>query len=314
MTNKQLKKIGIIIINYGEKSLIDTSACLKSLQDLEYKGFEYHNYVVTYGEESAENIHHFSSKISDQYPNTIIIEQKGNLGFAKANNIGVEKALADNCDYVLLLNNDTVAHSGFLENLFNYLEHNEEVGAISPKIYFAKGCEYHKTRYQDSQLGKVIWYAGGKIDWNNIYTPHIGVDAVDNDQYNNIFETDFISGCCVLLPRQVIEKVGMLNIDLFMYWEDIDLSKRIQDAGYKTIYYPQSHIWHKNAGSSGVGSALHDYFMTRNRLWFGMKYANSKTKFALFRESIKQLFSASDWIKKGVKDYYFGKMGKGSWK
>jgi GT2 family glycosyltransferase len=80
------------------------------------------------------------------------------------------------------------------------------------------------------------------------------------------------------------------------------------------MYYPQSVIWHLNAGSSGSGSSLHDYFLTRNRLKFGFKYTKFRTKLALFRESLRILFkSPSSWQKRGVIDFYLGVSGKGSW-
>jgi hypothetical protein len=95
--------------------------------------------------------------------------------------------------------------------------------------------------------------------------------------------------------------------------EDSDLTQRAVNAGYKLRLIPESVIWHCNSGSSKPGSSLQDYFITRNRLLFGFRYASFRTKFALFRESIRFLFTGSMWRKKGVLDFYFGRFGKGSW-
>ena len=96
--------------------------------------------------------------------------------------------------------------------------------------------------------------------------------------------------------------------------EDSDLSERIKKAGFKVMYSPRGRLWHKVSQGSGIGSELNDYFITRNRMLFGMTYAKLRTKFALFRESIKLLLIGRKWQKIGIRDYYLGKFGKGSWK
>jgi len=105
-----------------------------------------------------------------------------------------------------------------------------------------------------------------------------------------------------------------LDDSYFMYLEDADYCQRAKSAGFGLIYYPKSVIWHLNSGSSSAGSALHDYFLTRNRLIFGYKYASLRTKLALARQSLKILFtSPSSWQKQAVKDFYLKNLGKGSW-
>jgi len=95
--------------------------------------------------------------------------------------------------------------------------------------------------------------------------------------------------------------------------EDADHAQRIKKAGYKVLYSGKGWLWHKVSQSSGIGSELNDYFLTRNRMIFGMRYASLRTKFALLRESIKLLLSGRKWQKIGIKDYYLGNLGKGSW-
>ena len=99
-----------------------------------------------------------------------------------------------------------------------------------------------------------------------------------------------------------------------MYFEDTDLSQRLKLAGKKIVYDPSGVIWHKVAQSSGIGSNLNDYFTTRNRMLFGMKYASFRTKIALLRESVRLLISGRKYQKQGIKDFYLGRFGKGSWK
>ncbi|NMC36443.1 glycosyltransferase family 2 protein [Candidatus Beckwithbacteria bacterium] len=302
-----MKKIGIILLNYN--GLADTLDCLQSLAKIKQTGFSTSIFVVDYSKDVKE-----SEQIKKQFYQIKLIRKESNLGFAKGNNVGIAEALKWGADYVLLLNSDTIVSSDFLQKLFIYLKKNHQVGAVSPKIYFAKGFEFHKEKYAKSDLGKVIWYAGGQIDWANMLAFHRGVDEVDHGQFDKILETDFISGCCSLIRKEVLEQVGDLNEKLFLYFEDTDWSQRVKKAGWKLKYYPKAHIWHKNAGGSGVGSSLQDYFITRNRLWFGFVYAPWRTKFALCKQSLLQLVKSNYWTKQGVKDFYLGNMKQGSWK
>ena len=200
-----------------------------------------------------------------------------------------------------------------LNGLLDAAKDDPDAAIISPKIYFAKGFEFHKNRYKKNELGKVIWYAGGIIDWNDIYGNNNGVDEVDNGQFNKTTDTDFATGACMLLNCVAIRKVGMFDEKYFMYFEDVDLSQRMKKHGWKVLFTSQAKLWHKVAQSSGVGSELNDYFITRNRLLFAFRYASIRTKFAIFRESLRLFIKGRKWQKKGVEDFYFSNFGKGSW-
>ncbi len=249
-------------------------------------------------------------KAVTQYKNLKYIQTHKNTGFAAGNNLGIKLGLKQKHDYFLLLNNDVKVSPSLLTNLFKSIENGADI--VVPKIYFAKGYEYHKDRYQRSELGKVIWYAGGQFDWNNIYSKHSGMDEVDQGQFNQSKSVELANFCCILIKKSVFDLIGLLNKDYFLYWEDADFSVRAKNAGFKLIYQPKAKIWHKSSGSSGSGSSLHDYYLTRNRLIFGFKYARLKTKLALVRESLKLLLTGRQSQKKGIIDYYLKRLGKGS--
>jgi GT2 family glycosyltransferase len=117
-----------------------------------------------------------------------------------------------------------------------------------------------------------------------------------------------------MLKKEILEKVKGYNEEYFLYYEDADLSMRIKKLGSKIIYNPNAIIWHKNAQSSGgSGSNLQDYYISRNRMLFGLKYASLRAKIALIRESLRILVGGRKWQKIGIKDYYFNKLGKGSY-
>lgn len=96
-----------------------------------------------------------------------------------------------------------------------------------------------------------IWYADGKIEWWKGWLSHTGVREVDSGQYDKQQVTDFISGCCILVKREVVEKIGMLDTAYYIYGEDVDWCIRASRAGYRLMYEPKAKIWHKLSVSTG---------------------------------------------------------------
>jgi len=302
-----MKKIYVVILNYNGWQ--DTVECVKSLSKI-HDNSRYDLETIIIDNASANDS---VKKLNEQLESVVMLENPENLGFAGGVNEGIRYALKSSADYVLLLNNDTIVDSKLVDKLLDAIE-NEKVGAVVPKIYFEKGYEYHKNKYKKDELGKVIWYAGGEMDWRNLNGENRGVDEVDRGQYDELLETKLATGCCMLVRADVLKKVGILDERYFLYYEDADFSQRIRRARYKIIYQPEAIVWHKNAGSGGgSGSELQDYYITRNRLLFGMSYAPIRTKVALFRESYKLIRQGRKWQKQGVKDFYLKKFGKGSY-
>jgi GT2 family glycosyltransferase len=213
---------------------------------------------------------------------------------------------------VLILNNDITVDKNLLVGLTEVAEEDKKIGIVVPKIYFSKGSEYHKDRYTEKEKGHVFWYAGGLIDWDNMIASHRGVDEVDHGQYDRTEETEFATGCCMLLRVDVADNIRGFDERYFLYLEDLDLNMRVKSEGYTIVYAPKAYMWHQNAGSTGgSGSKLQDYFTTRNRLLFAHTYASLRTRFALFRENIRLLRTGREWQKNGIVDYYLHRFGKG---
>ena len=247
------------------------------------------------------------------HQNVIYVDSpQGNVGFAAGNNIGIKKALEIKSDYVVLINNDTIAPENLVDTIVNSPISDPGVGIVGGLIYFAKGFEYEKN-YQKEDLGKVIWYAGGKLDWDNVYGSHLGVNEVDKGQYNSPADTDFVTGCLLITKATVLEKVGFLNEKYCLYHEDTDFNLRVKKSGLRLVVDPKIKLWHKVAQSSGIGSPLNDYFLTRNRLVLGMDYAKPRTKIALLREAFKKLRSGTQPQKQAIRDFFLHNLGKGSW-
>ena len=298
-------KVFIVILNFNGWQ--NTIECLNSLSKLEMpKNIDVESVVVDNA--SSDNS---VREIKAGFPKLTMIENQANLGFTGGNNEGLRYVLKSGANFVMLLNNDTIVDSNLVEKMLEPFEH-DTISAVVPKIYFEKGYEFHKNRYKDSEKGKVIWYAGGKMDWDNLIGENIGVDEVDQGQFDIRMEVELETGCCFMIRSYVLENVGVFDDRYFLYYEDADLSERIKKAGFKIIYEPKAIVWHKNAESSGVGSDLHDYYISRNRLLFGMTYASARTKLALLRESFTLLRTGRKWQRSGVRDFYLRRFGRGT--
>lgn len=273
-------RIGVILLNWN--GLTDTLECLQSIEKSKTQRLSLSVYVADNASQKDE-----LAVITQKYPNVIGLQNDANLGYSGGNNVAIQKALDDGCEYICLLNNDTTVDSELFQNLYEGLVSNN-FDLASPKIYFYKGDEYHKSQYKKSELGTVIWYAGGRNDWNNIIPSHRGVDEVDHGQFDRDGETDFATGCCMLIKRDVIEKIGLLDDSYIAYFEDNDFCMRARNAGFTIGYCGQPFMWHKNAGSSGgSGSKKQSDLVSASRFKFAMKYGSLRAKLAILRNRIK---------------------------
>lgn len=299
-------KIFFITVNFHSDS--DTLQLVKQLTQCQIpSGIEIKIFVVDNSNSVA------LKKNLSQFPKAIYLSSPGNIGFAAGNNLGLKRCLQEEGDLIALINNDTLVPEGLVLQIISSPITKQNVGAVGGLIYFAKGFEF-RDHYQSQDLGKVIWYAGGKYDWKNVYASHIGVDEVDKGQYSEEKDTDFITGCFYLTKPEVLQKVGLFDERYCLYFEDSDLGLRIKKAGFRLVFDPKIKLWHKVAQSSAIGSPLNDYFLTRNRLLFGFTYAKLRTKIALIRESMRKIFTGTPAQKIAIKDFYLKNFGWGSFK
>jgi hypothetical protein len=246
MRGRLLKKVFILILNWN--SYEDTKKCLDSLKYLDYSNYEI--IVIDNGSRDGS-----AEKIRKEYNEIKLIKNNANLGFAEGNNVGIRYAMERNADYVYLLNNDTIVDTAVLKELVNAAESDPKTGMAGSKIYFMDNPD-------------VISFAGGGINWFRGRIYHIGEDQKDEGQFNKAMEVDYVTGCSLLVKREVIEKVGMMNPEYFRYVEETDWCVRAHRAGYKLIYVPSSILWHKYAASTGGPSPISEYYDARNSLRF----------------------------------------------
>ena len=236
--------VSIITINFNQLRL--TCELLDSLRKLTYPAVE----VIVVDNNSVEDP---TSVITGRFPEVTLVVSKENLGFAGGNNLGIK---ASHGQYLLFLNNDTEVDPGVLEPLVKLFETDPTAGAASSKIL-----------YYDS--GETIQYAGSsRIDPFTGRSKRIGYMEKDNGQHNRLKETDLAHGAAMMVPKRVIEKVGMMPEFFFLYYEEVDWCESIKRAGYKIFFVPDSKVYHKESMSIGKGSTLKTYYMTRNRLLY----------------------------------------------
>lgn len=273
-------KVGVIILNWNGKK--DTLECLSTVATTKSDKHEFVIYVVD-NASSDDSVDVFKKK----YPDCTYIVTQKNLGYAGGNNVGIEAALADGCDAVILLNNDTTVQSTTFDRLVSgAIKHKFDLAA--PKIYFYPGNEFHLKQYKKSELGKVIWFAGGRMDWANIIPHHIGVDEVDHGQWEKPSETEFATGCCLYINKRVLKKLGGLDATYTAYFEDNDYCMKARKQGFIIGYIPQAKMWHKNASSSGgSGSKKQVGVVDRSRFIFAMRYASWRAKLAIIRNKLQ---------------------------
>ena len=240
-----MKKVGIVLLNYGNYDL--TLECINSIKMSTYENYE----IIVVDNNSPDH----SGKRLAQLKGIRFIQMEENLGFAAGNNRGIKIAISDGCEYVMLLNNDTVIDCKMIEMLLSKADSNT---VVVPKMY-----------YFDVEGKKdILWYAGGLLKFKSSDGIHIGSKQQDSEKFSIEKEVTFATGCCMMLHKKVIEQVGFLREEYFMYCEDTDYSIRLNKSDIKIRYIPDAKLWHKVSSSSGGEmSKFIVYYVVRNKIY-----------------------------------------------
>jgi GT2 family glycosyltransferase len=236
--------VSVITVNYNQPSV--TCDLVRSLQQITYPAIEI--IVVDNASPSAS-----PDIIKEQFPYVTLIKSDTNLGFAGGNNLGIRVAKGE---FLLLINNDTEVEPGFLEPLVSKLQSDPAIGVISPKIrYF-----FQKDTIQ---------YAGfTAMNPITIRNSGIGFNEKDLGQYDRDYETHYAFGAAMIIPVNVIRKVGLMADIFFLYYEELDWIQRIKDAGFKILYLHNSVVYHKDSITTGSMSPLKIYYLNRGRVLY----------------------------------------------
>lgn len=298
-------KVSIIIVNYNGAE--DTNECLNSLKKIDYE-----NYEVIVVDNASGDASFVLNKMHQDFSDVKILALPHNHGFAGGNNAGINHALGNGAEYMLLLNNDTVIARDFLTRMVEAAQSDECAAFVGAKIYFLNEP-------------KRIWFNGADFSWIS-GGKHYQYGQIDPDpDETRLKNTGYVTGCALLARAKVIQDIGLLSEDFFMYYEDVDWSLRAQKAGYKTIVAPAAHIWHKVSRSAEkMGVPVIHYYHIRNALILTKKHAPFAVKMFVYAWSVTHYLKQTaklmfrDLVSKhiaraimeGIEDFYRGKYGK----
>jgi GT2 family glycosyltransferase len=222
----------------------------------------------------------------------VLFKTTENLGFSGGNNVGIQFALRDKAvQYIWLLNNDTITLEDTLTHLVMQSKKNPELGIFSPKI-----CYYFSPDR--------IWFAGGKLRLLSAAGYNLGIGKLDGSCYSGLAPCTFITGCAMLIKREVVESIGLLDPLYFLYGEDVDFSWRAIKAGWDLATHLDSLVYHKVSSAVGTDPLLlQTYYISRNRPYFSAKYHShfQRMAFNLFW-ILSRAAKFCSWFMKGRKD------------
>ena len=296
------RKIGIVTVLYNSETVL--TEFFETLAKQTYENFIL--YVVD--NLSPDRSLEVSKKLAEYHQfKTVIIENDANYGVAKGNNIGVQRALKDGCDLILLSNNDIALRNNSIKNLIIGLDEKNADMAV-PKIYI----------YDTNK----IWAAGGDFIKKNGLTKHNGEGEEDKGQFNLSRKVVYAPTCFMLIRKEVFNDVGMMDENYFVYYDDTDFVYRALNKYDKELWYIfDSEIYHNESTSTGKMSDFSIKFLWRNLVYFALK--NYKPVYGwyvltynflyiliilFFRYSLKQWKIALNAYKEGLSLYINNKV------
>jgi GT2 family glycosyltransferase len=222
------KDLTVIIVSYNKVAPVIRA--IRSIVD----NYEKYRFIIIDNSESFSSFETLKMSLAG-FANLILIKNPQNYGFAKSVNQGIEIAIKDNnCQYILLLNDDAYVDKNCIPKLIDALESNDKALIAGPTIYYEK-------------YPSKVWSAGGYFDrlFSRIRIPLKNKEISIGDLKKfPILEVDFLTGCVLMIKREAIEKVGFFDETFFFYSEDLDYSFRVKEAGYKCLWVPGAIAWH----------------------------------------------------------------------
>ena len=248
-TGNEAPQVVIATLNWNRPA--DTLECLASAAAQDYPNKPL---LVVDNASSDDSVEH----IMAAFPTVLLVQNDRNAGFAGGCNLALRRALALGADYVFLVNNDTFFAPDCLSQLVAHAA--ADVGIVVPAIFYASSPA-------------LPWSLGGMRHPLTLEKTGDVPAALAPALAAGSAQRDYAVGCAMLFSRNAIEQVGMFDERFFMYYEDMDLSLRVRQAGLKILLVPTAHMWHKVATSSGgSGSPNERYWMARSSTLFFKKH------------------------------------------
>jgi N-acetylglucosaminyl-diphospho-decaprenol L-rhamnosyltransferase len=252
-----MNDLSIVLINYNGSIFLNE--CLNSIQKMTN---HCHYEAIVVDNCSTDD----STKIiKDKFPSFQLICSQTNLGFGKANNLAVKYSQGK---YLLFLNTDTILTENTVKILSDYLDRHEDVGAIGSRVVF-EDSSYQLSAGKLPSIGIELI---DKIRYALDRRWHSSISDFYSKQHSQVAEVGWVTGACLMMRRDLFDRIGGFDEKFFMYFEDKDLCKRVREAGFKVIYYPHTSIIHLLGGSSqGVKKSVNTYYRD-SQLYYYQKH------------------------------------------
>ncbi len=276
-------QLSVIIVNYNVKYFLEQAlhSVYKAMHGVNGEVFVVDN-------NSADGS---CEMVLRKFPQTVVIENKSNTGFSVANNQAIKQATGK---YVLLLNPDTVVEEDCFRRCIDFMDTQQDAGALGVKMIDGKGKFLPESK-RSLPTPKVAFYK--MFGFASVFPKsktfgkyHLGF--LSND---DVHEVEVLSGAFMFIRKATLDKIGLLDEDYFMYGEDIDLSYRITQGGYKNYYFPNTTIIHYKGESTKKTSVNYVFVFYRAMIIFAQKhYSNKHAKLFSF------LISFAIYIRAGI--------------
>jgi len=276
--------VSIVTVNWKTPDLL--VACIESIKknDIGYNNFEF--LIVDNNSQDGS-----VELLAKAFPEIEVLANDKNLGFSIACNQVIPKAQGK---YVLLLNPDTLVEENAITKLAQFLDAREKCGAVGPKVLNSDGTLQLACRRSfpslESSFYRVTYLS--RLFPNNKTFSKYNLTHADPDKE---LEVDALSGSCMMVRKEIIDRIGLLDEDIFMFGEDIDWCWRVKEDGYSVIYFPQSVVYHIH----GASSRLRPIGATIN-LHKGMEVFYRKHYAKQYWAPINLLVYAAIWARAGI--------------
>lgn len=248
-------------------------------------------------------------EIKKAHPNIKFISKRENLGVGKSFNLGIDYAIKNSADYLLLLTADIFVNKNFLKKTYLKLKSSDTIGIVSGKLLF------------DTKPPKIL-FVNGRLDKKIQSTIHTGVGEVDKGQYDSRSESEILN-CPILLKKEIIERVGKFKEKYFMYYEDTDFYYRVRMSGYKLVVETSARAFtdYPDPNINSISVMRKNYYCSKNLLYFVRNNFKAKQQLIAYMYICKNtIFLLKDVLNNetrmisyykllGVKDFLVGKNG-----
>ena len=242
-------KVSLITVNYNQVEY--TMRLIKSIFSQDYKNLE----VIVVDNASKENPENL---IRTTFPEVLFIRSEENLGFAGGNNLGLGRSSGD---FLFFINNDARITDGTIQKMVSLFKDTPRLGIVSPLICFDPEFNHGSE--------EIIQFAGAtRVHPITARNRTIGRMEVNRGQFNFPYPSVYIHGAAMMISREVLDSVGPMHEDYFLYYEELDWCERIKKAGFEIYIEPRAKVYHAESVTTGKVSTLKTYYLNRNRILF----------------------------------------------